>query len=591
MSINPIRLKNRTLFSKKEYLFYFNMVKKFQNQNWLIALCILVLFTNSLQADENTDVIIPNKIINLFSSSGLLVGPKPFAYRIPALATTNSGRLLAVCDARFGTPTDLPNNIDLVLRISDDNGDTWSSIKTIVNSGGFGSGDPQILVDQQTSDIFIFYAYKVKWTAKIDEIRYVKSTDNGDTWSAPINIKSSVFNPEDINMWAGPGNGIQLRSGRLIAPFSLNSKGNQDSIQTCFIYSDDHGETWNRSINASGTGLEEPTIVELNNGQLMLNARSRRGFARRGISYTDENGENWSDTYDHPDLLDPIVQGSMIRYTSTLDGYSKNRLLFSNPRHLSKRENLTVHLSYDEGNTWPVKKVLDPNGSAYSSLTILENGDIGILYEQDYRGHTLGIVYPKNITFARLTLQELTNNLDSLMKCEMSESVSVNEKTSNSAKISWSTQLGKYDLQYKENSSDEWLKIINVTSPLILENLFSETLYDVRVIYECSDSTQTTSNTTSFTTDIAISTGISNESIYEISFYPNPVKNVLFLKNSIAKLNNLGLTDVLGKSYPVNKWWNSTNNSIDVNKLSPGIYWLQWIDSNGNKKTEQFIKN
>lgn len=381
------------------------------NANNLVLLrryCVVIVFFIAIST-------INSQTIDLFSSSGQFIGSSPFSYRIPALAVTNTGRILAVCDARYGTTADLPNDIDLVMRTSDDNGMTWTARQTIVNSGTIGSGDPQILVDKTTGDIFIFYAYKVRWTSPVEEIRYIKSTDNGDTWSNPVDIKNQVFNPNAINMWAGPGNGIQLRSGRLVVPFSLNAIGNQDSIQTCFIYSDDHGQTWSRSTNASSTGLEEPTMVELNNGQLLLNARSRRGFARRGISYTDSLGSHWSTTYDHPDLLDPIVQGSMIRYTSVLDGYAKNRLLFSNPSHLSNRENLTIFISYDEGQTWSVSYVVDAGGAAYSSLTVLPNEDIGILYERDYAPHGLfGIIYPNHISFRRLTLNEISNDLDSL---------------------------------------------------------------------------------------------------------------------------------------------------------------------------------
>ena len=58
------------------------------------------------------------------------------------------------------------------------------------------------------------------------------------------------------------------------------------------------------------------------------------------------------------------------------------------------RKNLSVKPSYDEGQTWPVSKLLCPGLSAYSSLARLPNGEAGIVYERD--GY-------KKLSFARLT--------------------------------------------------------------------------------------------------------------------------------------------------------------------------------------------
>ncbi|MCP4438809.1 MAG: T9SS type A sorting domain-containing protein [Aureispira sp.] len=504
---------------------------------------------------------------------------------------TNTGRLLAICDARYGTTADLPNDIDLVLKTSDNNGQTWSARQTIINTGSTGNSDPQILIDKTTGDIFVFYAYKVAWTSPIDKFHYIKSTDNGNTWSAPVDIKSSVFNTNDINMWAGPGNGIQLRNGLLVAPYSLNSQGIQDSIQTCFIYSDDHGATWNQSLGKSGTGLEEPTMVELNNRDLMLNARSRRGATLRGISYTQDSGAIWTPTYDHPDLLDPIVQGSMIRYTSIIDGYAKNRLLFSNPSHPSNRENLTVFISYDEGITWPVKKVIDAGGSGYSSLAILDNGDIGILYERQYGPHGLfGIIYPNHVSFRKMTLSELTNGMDSLCVCDTpSVPVAMNPSPS-SIKLSWHTKSGSYNLEYKDTSSSVWTVISNVTSPYTLSGLNSLTVYDARIRWTCSDSSIFASDEISFQTDAA--TGFQEPFIQrdDIEIYPNPVVKELSLKLT-TKLKDgalLRITDVYGQElYRKKLAPNQDAYSLDLERLPQGVYFLQLSNKKGSL-TKQF---
>ena len=85
------------------------------------------------------------------------------------------------------------------------------------------------------------------------------------------------------------------------------------------------------------------------------------------------------------------------------DGYEKNRLLFSNAKNTNGRKNMTVRISYDEGRTWSNGKTIYQGSSAYSSLTILENGDIGLLFEKD--NHTSNV-------FVSFSLQWLTDNKD-----------------------------------------------------------------------------------------------------------------------------------------------------------------------------------
>lgn len=550
------------------------------NSNVLVPF-FLLFFHYSISAQ----ILQTEQSIDLFSSSGQFVGANPFSYRIPALAVTNTGRILAVCDARYGTTADLPNDIDVVIRKSDDNGDTWTDRETILNSGFIGSGDPQIIIDKMTGDIFIFYAYAIAWTSPIQEIRYIKSSDDGDTWSEPINILSSVFDTDDINMWAGPGNGIQMRNGRLIAPYSLNSQGIQDSIQSCFIYSDDHGATWLRSTSASGTGLEEPTMIELNDGSLMLNARSRRGFARRGISYTDPDGLEWTSTIDHPDLLDPIVQGSMIRYTSVLDGYAKDRILFSNPRDESDRKNLTIHMSYDEGQTWQALKVLDPDGSAYSSIAILDNGDIGILYEKDYGPHgLLGIIYPNHISFARFTLDELTDGMDSLVMCGNPNAPIISDINANSSLITWNELAGTYDLEYKKTTDPDWTLISTVNSPYLLSNLDAETGYEVRLIWNCSSESVSSTAEVPFQTTMSTSiTSLLLENLIEIK--PNPSTGIIHLEfeNEQKKDIEIQIIDIYGSVlYIDNMPVNTQNKILDLSYLSTGIYFVE-LKSNERK--------
>jgi sialidase-1 len=82
----------------------------------------------------------------------------------------------------------------------------------------------------------------------------------------------------------------------------------------------------------------------------------------------------------------------------------RSRLLFSHPDS-TKRENGTLRLSYDDGETWPVKKVLHPGSFGYSVLTALPDGTIGCLFEADNADR---------LVFARITLDWLTDGRDRL---------------------------------------------------------------------------------------------------------------------------------------------------------------------------------
>jgi sialidase-1 len=77
-------------------------------------------------------------------------------YRIPALVTSNKGTLIAICDARIESIYDAPNNIDLAMKQSFDNGKTWTAMKIILDYLGLeAAGDPCLLVDRETGTVKI----------------------------------------------------------------------------------------------------------------------------------------------------------------------------------------------------------------------------------------------------------------------------------------------------------------------------------------------------------------------------------------------------------------------------------------------------
>lgn len=324
-------------------------------------------------------------------------------FRIPSMITTVSGTILAVCDARVDRPGDVPNNIDQVIRRSLNNGQTWKEIRTIVDfANQEGAADPQLIQDSETGRIFLFYTYCPGRNDVVSgpnrnrrylSLQFIYSDDDGITWSLPLVVEHGLKKAGWHSMWPAPGRGTQLKNGRLIVPITVSDTTHMYSY---FIYSDDHGDTWNIS-GRIGTDINEPTLVEIDENTLLVNARNRTG--KRGIVLSRDRGKSWSEIWFHDELIEPGCQGSCIR-VQTADG---DILLFSNPEHPKRRRNMTVKISYDDGKTWPVKKSIYAGPSAYSCLTVMPDGEIGLLYENGKESP-----YEK-ISFIKFPLEWLIN--------------------------------------------------------------------------------------------------------------------------------------------------------------------------------------
>jgi sialidase-1 len=333
-------------------------------------------------------------------------------YRIPALITTQKGTLLAFCEAREGndqSPT------DLVMKRSFDNGRTWTPMQVVDHGkkpGAVAMMNPTPVIDQSDGTIIMLYnsfpglevaeQYTTQYIPGVVRQLVTKSTDDGATWSEPEDVTEQVSDPTWSCLCVGPGVGIQTSSGRLVIPWFHSRKA--DVTIAGAIYSDDHGKTWQ-----CGDTVEEPgsecQVVELVDGSLMLNIRAED---YREISLSSDGGETWSEKSQDKTLIEPTCQASILRYSRQDDGFSKNRILFCNPAHESKRENMSVRLSYDEGKTWPIAKQIRAEWSAgYSCLTVLADGTIGLLYES-------GTHTTDTICFSRFSLEWLTDGEDTL---------------------------------------------------------------------------------------------------------------------------------------------------------------------------------
>ena len=172
------------------------------------------------------------------------------------------------------------------------------------------------------------------------------------------------------------------------------------------FYSDDHGASWKLGGSVANH-TDECQVVELSDGRLMINMRNywarEGGQAQRGgqrtVAISSDGGESWEALRFDSTLIEPIFQASFLKHSA--DTFRPGPFLFSNPASASGRHHLTVRLSPDEGQTWPIQRLLHAGPSAYSCLTVLPDRSIGCLYEGGEQG-----AYER-IIFARFTLNWL----------------------------------------------------------------------------------------------------------------------------------------------------------------------------------------
>jgi Neuraminidase (sialidase) len=307
----------------------------------------------------------------------------------------------------------LPSHIDVVIRRSIDQGKSWSQAFTIAGDGVHtGFGDPALVVNRKNGEIICLFAsdkgfFNSTSTSPI-RIYQSKSADNGITWSSPIDITPQLYGAQCTNPftqgWQGAfvssGSALQLKAGRIMAVLTVR-ESNTRSISNYVMYSDDNANTWKVSTGRDSTNGNESKMVELDNGKILMSIRTN---GTRMFNQSKDYGRSWGIPYAQASILDPNCNGDLIRYTSVNDGYKRNRLLHSIP-YSGSRKNVSVLMSYDEGVTWPVRKTIYAGASAYSALTILSDGTIGMYYE-------VGEYETYQMYFARFSLSWLTDGAD-----------------------------------------------------------------------------------------------------------------------------------------------------------------------------------
>jgi len=340
-------------------------------------------------------------------------------YRIPGIVSDGNGILHAVYDHRYAGGSDLPADVDVGYARSTDGGATWTDSVVIMDydasepgSLGNGVGDPCILHDPVTDTLWVAalwsfgnngYNGSGPGTDPADTGQYVlsKSTDGGLSWSDTINVTVDVKDDPNWRLiFQGPGHGLAMRDGTLVFPSQY--RDSSGTVRVCSVFSTDHGATWDfgSGVPTASPQTNENTVCELDDGRLLFSMRTPSGSngQRAWIRYqpggtTPMRDGSWESLFRLPSVPDPVCQGSVLQWTSTHRGDPAEWIIFGNPASSSSRTNFTLRVSPDGGDSWPASRSVYAGPSAYSSICILPDRSIGILFEKD--NYT-------RITFARV---------------------------------------------------------------------------------------------------------------------------------------------------------------------------------------------
>ncbi len=323
--------------------------------------------------------------------------------RIPAICVTKKGTLLAFAEGRTGGDA---GKLEIILRRSEDDGNTWSPIQTVWEDGDNSCGNPTPVCDTETGTVWLFATWNhgpdhesaiMNGTSKFPRIPYVmKSDDDGKTWSNAE--QQPRLRKENWGWYAtGPCNAIQLtrgpHQGRLVIPANHSVRANDlkgpERYFSHIIYSDDHGKTWELGgIDENRTN--ESTVVELEDGSVMQNMRSYHNLGCRAVAISRDGGGSFpasgmetgkpgDDAYLDKTLQTPVCQASILRYSFKKDDMP-GTVLFAGPRG-KERARLTVWSSNDDGKTWDASRLVFDGPAAYSNLVALPGDKVGLLCE------------------------------------------------------------------------------------------------------------------------------------------------------------------------------------------------------------------
>ena len=366
-------------------------------------------------------------------------------YRIPALAETESGSLLAVADLRYkhaadvgrynswGSPSDSGeiHRIDLVMKESDNNGISWSSpdrkLTNAPEPPEYGCGDAAIVADRDSNEVLIIHVQgDVRYQKGKQSVMALKSTDGGKTFtSADITDKIYGMNSAWKRMFVTSGKIHQSRFIKVDKYYRIYAAPLIGDFGNTVIYSDDFGDTWkvlggNANEKPVPTG-DEAKVEELPDGRVIISSRCGKGRYINIFTYTNKNtGEgHWQSSNKWLNLGNDGGNGTngevlIIKARTTVDKTPVYLALQSIPKSSGRNDvtiywrTITADVSLDEftkGSEWQQYQI-HTGTSAYSTMIQQKDGRIGFLYEYNAQGSPAGF----DIKYKSLTIQEITGN-------------------------------------------------------------------------------------------------------------------------------------------------------------------------------------
>ena len=409
----------------------------------LVALALAAITTTTAVAQTAASAI-ESKKQTLFNSANHSSTP----YRIPAIATLSNGDVIAIADQR-PCGADVGNGeVDIYAKISSNNGSTWTPSSTDPSADGTGLkiadgtssngyGDAAVVANRESGEVMaICVAGKVVFSngssSKHNKMARLYSSDYGKTWKTE-DVTTAFFDnllPNAYTMFMASGKILQstkVKKGnyyRLYGALLVRQKKNWLSKENVnyVVYSDDFGKTWailgGKSCISSA---DEAKVEELPNGNIVVSSRKSGGryFNVFSFSNLESATGSWGSTSTCSFGGSNATNGELLMYhnvTNVSTGEKTNIILQSLPTG-SSRSNVAVFYKVIDNNTsyssssftsgWTKGIEVDNGASGYSTMTILPNGEIGFLYEDNYDTSKADGDY-SDIVYVPLTVSEIT---------------------------------------------------------------------------------------------------------------------------------------------------------------------------------------
>lgn len=366
-------------------------------------------------------------------------------YRIPALASTHDGDLLALTDYRFCQRDIGFGRVDIHGRISPDYGKTWGREFLVAQGSGVhgapdcGFGDAALVADRESNDVLLITVcgetvYNAATTTRQNPNRVAlfRSSDNGKTWSSYKEITEDIYKLFDKSS-LGPVQSLFFGSGRIFQSKVIKA-GSHYRIYAALcarpngnrvVYSDDFGKTWHAlgDVNLSPAPQgDEPKCEELPNGNVILSSRVDGGRFFNIFTYTQQakaKGQWGEVAFSGADNKGTTAKGNatngeimVIPAIRKQDAAQVYVALQSVPLGPGRKN---VGIYYKEidamktpapgefASNWEGPLQITDMDSAYSTMILQPNATIGFFYEELTHGAGYSMV------FRNLTLEEITD--------------------------------------------------------------------------------------------------------------------------------------------------------------------------------------